>query len=91
MDILIVEDDLAQLDGIESILLEKYDNMNCIKADTYEQAVKMMQVNKVQLFLLDISLGDDDSKQDGVALGTYIRSIPRYAKTPILFLTALSM
>lgn len=91
MDILIVEDDLAQLDGIESILLEKYDNMNCIKADTYEQAVKMMQANKVQLFLLDISLGDEDSKQDGVALGTFIRSIPRYAKTPILFLTALSM
>ena len=57
MDILIVEDDLAQLDGIEAILLEKYDNMNCIKADTYKQAVKMMQANKVQLFLLDISLG----------------------------------
>lgn len=32
MDVLIVEDDQEQLDGIESILLEKYDHMNCIKA-----------------------------------------------------------
>lgn len=40
MDILIVEDDLAQLDGIEAILLEKYDNMNCIKADTYKRQSK---------------------------------------------------
>lgn len=30
MDVLIVEDDQEQLDGIESILLEKYDHMNCI-------------------------------------------------------------
>lgn len=27
MDVLIVEDDQEQLDGIESILLEKYDHM----------------------------------------------------------------
>lgn len=31
MDVLIVEDDQEQLDGIESILLEKYDHMNCIR------------------------------------------------------------
>lgn len=33
MDVLIVEDDQEQLDGIESILLEKYDHMNCIKSN----------------------------------------------------------
>ena len=37
MDVLIVEDDQEQLDGIESILLEKYDHMNCIKATNYQQ------------------------------------------------------
>ena len=50
-----------------------------------------MRANKIQLFLLDISLGDDESEQDGIALGTQIRSMQRYAKTPILYLTAYSM
>lgn len=79
MDVLIVEDDQEQLDGIESILLEKYDHMNCIKATNYQQATQLMHANKIQLFLLDISLG------------TQIRSMQRYAKTPILYLTAYSM
>lgn len=91
MDVLIVEDDRAQLDGIEAILLEKYEHMNCIKAATYEQAVQMMRIHKIQLFLLDISLGNQKSERDGVALGTYIRSLQRYAKTPILYLTAFSV
>ena len=91
MDVLIVEDDQEQLDGIESILLEKYDHMNCIKATNYQQAAQLMRANKIQLFLLDISLGDDESEQDGIALGTQIRSMQRYAKTPILYLTAYSM
>lgn len=80
MDVLIVEDDQEQLDGIESILLEKYDHMNCIKAINYQQATQLMRANKIQLFLLDISLGDDESEQDGIALGTQIRSMQRYAK-----------
>ena len=62
MDVLIVEDDQEQLDGIESILLEKYDHMNCIKATNYQQATQLMHANKIQLFLLDISLGDDASR-----------------------------
>lgn len=66
MDVLIVEDDQEQLDGIESILLEKYDHMNCIKATNYQQATQLMRANKIQLFLLDISLGDDESEQDGI-------------------------
>lgn len=90
MDILIVEDDPAQLNGIESILHEKYAHMNCMKAATYKQAVQLLRANKIQLFLLDISLGDLASEQDGIALGTYIRSMPRYIRTPILYLTAFS-
>lgn len=43
MDVLIVEDDQEQLDGIESILLEKYDHMNCIKATNYQQATQLMR------------------------------------------------
>lgn len=43
MDVLIVEDDQEQLDGIESILLEKYDHMNCIKATNYQQAAQLMR------------------------------------------------
>ena len=46
MDVLIVEDDQEQLDGIESILLEKYDHMNCIKATNYQQATQLMHANK---------------------------------------------
>ena len=46
MDVLIVEDDQEQLDGIESILLEKYDHMNCIKATNYQQATQLMRANK---------------------------------------------
>lgn len=93
MDVLIVEDDREQLDGIESILLETYEQMNCIKATTYEQAVELMSDNKIQLFLLDISLNGSNKihDEDGVALGTYIRSMQRYAKTPILYLTALAI
>ena len=56
MDVLIVEDDQEQLDGIESILLEKYDHMNCIKATNYQQATQLMHANKIQLFLLDMML-----------------------------------
>lgn len=39
-----------------------------------------MHANKIQLFLLDISLGEDASEQDGIELGTQIRSMQRYAK-----------
>lgn len=49
MDVLIVEDDQEQLDGIESILLEKYDHMNCIKATNYQQATQLMRANKIPI------------------------------------------
>lgn len=92
MNVLIVEDDPAQLDGIESILIENYENINCIKAANYEQAVHLINVEKIQLFLLDIAFGNpNDNSADGIALGTYIRSLSHYAKTPILYLTACSL
>lgn len=91
MDVLIVEDDQEQLDGIESILLEKYDHMNCIKATNYQQAAQLMRCKQNPTILIGYSLGDDESEQDGIALGTQIRSMQRYVKTPILYLTAYSM
>ena len=59
MDVLIVEDDQEQLDGIESILLEKYDHMNCTKATNYQQATQLMHAKKSNysywIFLLEMT------------------------------------
>ncbi len=89
MDILIVEDDQSQLDGIEAILLEYYTTIHCYKAVSYSDAVAILDSHTIQLFLLDIELSKNTQSKDGIALGTYIRQQPQYQKTPILFLTAL--
>lgn len=89
MRILVVEDDILQLNGLTSVLNEVYDDIDCFTATDYPSAVEIIDNHSIQLFLLDIQLNVCSSEKNGIDIGKYIRSIPEYATTPILYLTAL--
>lgn len=87
MKALIVEDSIPQLNALDAMLRGSFSDIECLKTATYDDAVRLMTENDIQLFLLDVDLGIT-SQKDGIAVGTYARSLEKYYTTPILFLTA---
>lgn len=90
MNGLIVEDDLVQLDGMLAILTQSFPTISFKSAHTYKAATELIDTENFDFFLLDIELDKDDMEANGIALGQYIRSIPAYQLTPILYLTAMA-
>ena len=88
MKALIVEDNVAQLNGTAIMISESFRDIECLKAASYDEGIRLINENVINFFLLDIQLGNDPDK-DGIALGEYIRSLDGYQTTPILFVTAL--
>lgn len=88
MKALIVEDNLAQLNGTATMISEVFRDIECLTAASYDESVELIKDNIISLFLLDIQLGEGTGR-DGIALGEYIRSLEPYQTTPILFITAL--
>ena len=89
MNILVVEDDIVQLNGITSILEITFPNMHLFKASDYESAISIIDRETINIFILDIDLGNNDEYRSGISLGEYIRSKQEHSLTPILYLTAL--
>ena len=88
MRALVVEDNVAQLNGLAEIIEESFPDIECLKAACYDDALALADSHSIQLFLLDIQLGADPDK-DGIKLGEQLRRNPRYQTTPILYVTAL--
>lgn len=90
MNVFIVEDDSTQIKGIASIIKDNFQNTHCIKATSFEKAKNILdeQLKDIDVILLDIDLNSDEGL-DGIDLGRYIRNMPQYKNTPILFLTGL--
>lgn len=87
MNALIVDDDMNQLNGIVSIVKKSFKGTVCLTASTYEEAVELLTGDTaIDIILLDIELDSSDNLT-GVDLGSYIRTLPQFENTPILFIT----
>jgi PAS domain S-box-containing protein len=82
--ILIVDDNAANLLALEAILLPLG---HCVaKANSAEQALRQLLQHEFALILLDVQMPG----MNGFELATLIKSHPRLAYVPIIFVTALS-
>jgi diguanylate cyclase (GGDEF)-like protein len=82
--VLLVEDDPAAATLIASVLGQA--NLRVTSCATVREAERLIDATYPDLFLLDIRLPDGD----GFTLARYIRHDPRFALTPVVFLTAAS-
>lgn len=80
--VLLVEDDPAAAQLITAILEQA--NLRVTRCGTVREAEQLIGGMYPDLFLLDIRLPDGD----GFTLARYIRHDPRFALTPLIFLTA---
>ena len=73
MNILIVEDNDIQLQSLYKILSEKYteDSFTYMLADNYDEAICIINTNNIDIFILDIALGDNPN--GGIDIARFIR------------------
>lgn len=73
MNILIVEDNDIQLQSLYKILSEKYteDSFTYMLADNYDEAIRIINTNNIDIFILDIALGDNPN--GGIDIARFIR------------------
>jgi PAS domain S-box-containing protein len=82
--ILIVDDNAANLLALEAILLPL--GHGVARANSAEQALRQLLQHEFALILLDVQMPG----MNGFELATLIKSHPRLAYVPIIFVTALS-
>lgn len=88
MNVFIVEDEPVQLNSIVEILKSEFNGVKCFTASNYNEAVALLSSSiSIDVILLDIQLDDSDGLT-GIDLGRYIRTLPQFESTPILFITA---
>ncbi|HEV2291638.1 MAG TPA: response regulator, partial [Gemmatimonadales bacterium] len=80
--VLLVEDDPAAAQLLTAVLEQA--NLRVTRCGTVREAEQLIGGMYPDLFLLDIRLPDGD----GFTLARYIRHDPRFALTPLIFLTA---
>src|ERR1700733_9991620 len=85
VNILLVDDSQAKLLSHEAILAEIGENL--IKASSARQAFEVLLKNEVALILIDVCMPD----LDGFELAAMIRDHPRFARTAIIFVSAVMM
>ncbi len=62
MDILIVEDNPVQAEQIKRTLLDFFPDFNIFTSTRYDSAIKQIKKMTVNIFILDIDLGEGDEK-----------------------------
>lgn len=87
MNLLIVEDDSIQLDGLKSALEKAYPHETIFTASDYSSAISIINACGIDLFLLDINL---DNGRSGLDICEYIRSYSTYKDSPIIFITDIA-
>lgn len=92
--ILVVEDHPEQLKSIEKILTTNYPSWIIDTANTYEQALSLINASLTELpytfFLLDIQLSSDSTDRQGFSIAQKIRENNLYYRAPVIFLTCIS-
>lgn len=83
--VLAVEDNADTLTLLRYMLSKQY---HPVLASHVEKALALAEEHQVDLFLLDINLGEEYT---GISLLKRLREYPRYRVTPILALTAYAM
>lgn len=88
--VLIVDDVIEQCKALESILESHNEPFEIDICTDLESAKISCAKNKYDLFLLDMRLDTDSTSADeGLELGIYIRSLPSYTYTPIVYITSV--
>ena len=89
MNFLIVEDDNIQLTGLKHIIEEEYADAVVNTASTYNDAITIIDSFDIDIFLLDIDLGGVE--KTGLDVCGYLRRIPKYNDTPVIFITDITV
>ena len=85
VNILLVDDQPAKLLSYEAILSELGENL--IKAASGREALEILLKQDIALILIDVCMPD----LDGFELAQMIREHPRFAKTALMFVSAVSV
>lgn len=87
--ILILEDDRNQAKSLQKMIQNYSKNIDIAYAATTVQARDILNSSTLfDAFFLDISLDEQKRNQDGLQLAEQLQAMPRYQRTPILFITA---
>lgn len=90
-NILILEDDTAQLAKLEKLVINTSSDLNVLCCKNYREAFNSIKMHDSFIFfILDIDLGDNPDSKDGLDFARYIRLRPEYEFTPILYITGVS-
>lgn len=87
---LIVDDDTNQITGLSNIIKKYNSEIEIQTATNITDALQILSSAFIDLFLLDISLSEEELSSDGIELGMMIRSIKKYKQTPIIYITSFS-
>ncbi len=88
-NILIIEDDEIQLNGIKATL-KNYDKNFVIYTTTNDlDAAKIYESQTIDLFFLDVDLTNAGSDETGIDIGKKLRTLDRYKTTPIIYITGV--
>jgi signal transduction histidine kinase len=85
VNVLLVDDQPAKLLSYEAILAELGENL--IKAASGREALEILLKQDIALILIDVCMPD----LDGFELAQMIREHPRFAKTALMFVSAVSV
>ncbi|MCR5701707.1 MAG: LytTR family DNA-binding domain-containing protein [Lachnospiraceae bacterium] len=89
--ILILEDDSIQNTRIKLTINNSFPELSIYSAYSYFEAVSLFnQQGTFAFFILDIDLGDNPEMKDGLDFARYIRSMPEYEFTPMIFISSVS-
>ena len=88
--VLIVDDCKDQCIALQQILHNYGHNINVDICTDMISAQKISEKNKYDFFLLDVRMDPNNTSDDsGLQIALFIRSIPAYEFTPIIFITSV--
>ncbi len=89
MKTLILEDNKESLRALAELLRQTSDEVEVFTASDKAQAMAYSEEEAIDLFLLDINLNiRDDNDTSGLEFAKSLRDQPKYAFTPIVFITS---
>ena len=89
--VLILEDNEIQLKNLSNITKDCKNDLSVFCAASYLEAVNILKkYSGFVFFMIDIDLGDDPEKKDGLDFARYLRSFQEYEFTPIVYITSVT-